>query len=53
VIRSVTHAQAAEARQAALAASTAEEVARALTERLGEVLDLGKFAGPWSLSQSA
>ena len=53
VIRSVTHAQAADAREAALRATTAEEVARALAERLGEVLDLGKFAGQWSLSQTA
>jgi phosphoenolpyruvate-protein phosphotransferase (PTS system enzyme I) len=50
VIRSVTYEQAAEAVEEALHAETADEVLRALTRRLGAVLDLTKFGGPWSLS---
>jgi phosphotransferase system enzyme I (PtsI) len=50
VIRTVTHELAAEAAAEAVLAGTPDEVVRALTRRLGTVLDLGKFAGPWSLS---
>ncbi len=50
VIRAVTHADAAQAAAEALAASTPEAVAAVLTERLGRVLDLGKFNGSWNLS---
>jgi phosphotransferase system enzyme I (PtsI) len=50
VIRSVTYEQAAEAVEEALRAATPDEVVRALTRRLGAVLDLTKFGGPWSLS---
>src|SRR5215207_426309 len=53
VIRSVTYELAAEAVEEALAAETPDEVVRALTRRLGSVLDLSKFAGPWSLSAPA
>ena len=50
VIRTVTYAQAAEAAAEAVKAPTADAVVRALAAPLGAVLDLGKFAGPWSLS---
>jgi phosphotransferase system enzyme I (PtsI) len=46
VIRSVTFAEAHEAMQAALAAPTPDEVRRALSSRLGAVIDLDKFGGP-------
>lgn len=49
VIRAVTREDAAEAVAQALAAPTSEGVAQALTERLGRVLDLGKFNGSWNL----
>ncbi|HEU0053154.1 MAG TPA: phosphoenolpyruvate--protein phosphotransferase [Longimicrobium sp.] len=51
VIRSSTYELAAEAAAEAVRAGTPDEVARALTQRLGTVLDLEKFAGPWSLSE--
>ena len=51
VIRSVTYEQAAEAVREALAAPTPDEVVRALTARLGAVLDLSKFTGSWSLPE--
>jgi phosphoenolpyruvate-protein phosphotransferase (PTS system enzyme I) len=50
VIRAVTRADAAEAAAEALLAATPDEVAAALTGRLGRVLDLGKFNGSWNLS---
>jgi len=50
VIRSVTYEQAAEAVEEALHATTPDDVVRALTSRLGALLDLSKFAGPWSLA---
>ncbi|HYJ80521.1 MAG TPA: phosphoenolpyruvate--protein phosphotransferase [Longimicrobiaceae bacterium] len=50
VIRSVTYDDAAAAVGEALAAPTADEVVRVLSARLGAVLDLSKFAGPWNLS---
>jgi phosphoenolpyruvate-protein phosphotransferase (PTS system enzyme I) len=50
VIRSVTWEQAAEAADEALHAPTPDDVVRALTGRLGSVLDLSKFGGTWSLS---
>jgi len=50
VIRSVSQADAREAVAEALVAPTPEAVAAGLTERLGRVLDLGKFNGSWNLS---
>jgi phosphotransferase system enzyme I (PtsI) len=50
VIRSVTYEAAAEAAREALRASTPDELARGLTERLGRWLDLGKFNGGYNLS---
>jgi phosphotransferase system enzyme I (PtsI) len=50
VIRSVTYEHAAEAVREALRAPTADDVVRALSARLGAVLDLSKFAGPWTSS---
>ncbi|HEX2204579.1 MAG TPA: phosphoenolpyruvate--protein phosphotransferase [Longimicrobium sp.] len=52
VIRSVTHEHAAQAVAEALKAASAEEVLRALTTRLGAVLDLTKFTGAWNLSDT-
>jgi len=45
VIRSVNYSDAAEAVREVLAAPTSAEVQKALTTRLGAVLDLDKFAG--------
>ncbi|HEX6037172.1 MAG TPA: hypothetical protein VFZ20_04010, partial [Longimicrobium sp.] len=50
VIRAVSREDAAQAAAEALAAPTAEIVIAGLTERLGKVLDLGKFNGSWNLS---
>ncbi|HEU4457013.1 MAG TPA: phosphoenolpyruvate--protein phosphotransferase, partial [Longimicrobium sp.] len=50
VIRSVTYEAAAEAAREALKASTPDEVAMGLTERLSRMLDLGKFNGGYNLS---
>jgi phosphotransferase system enzyme I (PtsI) len=52
VIRSVRQEDAARAVEEALRAGTHDEVVRALTRELRKVLDLSKFAGPWSLSDS-
>jgi phosphotransferase system enzyme I (PtsI) len=53
VIRSVRHEDAARAVGVALEAGTPDAVVHALTEELRKVLDLTKFAGPWSLSPPA
>jgi 4-hydroxy-3-methylbut-2-enyl diphosphate reductase IspH len=53
VIRSVRQEDAARAVGVALAAGTPDAVVHALTEELRKVLDLTKFAGPWSLSPPA
>jgi phosphotransferase system enzyme I (PtsI) len=53
VIRSVNFSDAEEAVREALSAATGDEVLRALTGRLHNVLDLDKFTGPWSLSHPA
>jgi phosphoenolpyruvate-protein kinase (PTS system EI component) len=50
VIRSIAFSEAEEAVAEALRASTPDGVLKALTNRLGSVLDLSKFTGPWSLS---
>jgi phosphotransferase system enzyme I (PtsI) len=50
VIRSVKHEDAARAVGEALTARTPDEVVEALTAELRKVLDLTKFAGPWSLA---
>ena len=50
VIRSVTYENAAEAAREALRASSPDQLAMGLTERLGRWLDLGKFNGGYSLS---
>jgi phosphotransferase system enzyme I (PtsI) len=50
VIRSVSFAEAEAAVAEALRAPTPDAVLKALTGRLGAVLDLSKFGGPWSLS---
>jgi signal transduction protein with GAF and PtsI domain len=52
VIRSVSHADAAEAVGEALRASTPGEVVQVLAGRLGQVLDLSKLTSAWSLSGS-
>jgi signal transduction protein with GAF and PtsI domain len=49
VIRSVDHEDARRAVEVALRADSAEAVTRILADELGKVLDLSKFAGPWSL----
>jgi phosphoenolpyruvate-protein phosphotransferase (PTS system enzyme I) len=48
VIRSVTYEEAAEAVRHALKAPTPDDVLRALSTRLGAVIDLEKFGGLWS-----
>jgi phosphotransferase system enzyme I (PtsI) len=53
VIRSVTYEAAREAVDEALRASTPEELARGVTERLAKLIDLGKFNGGHSLSGNA
>ncbi len=50
VIRSVTYEDAADAAREALRASTPDQLAMGLTERLGRWLDLGKFNGGYNLS---
>lgn len=50
VIRSVTWAEARAAVDEALRASTPDELALGVTERLGRMIDLGKFNGGHSLS---
>jgi phosphoenolpyruvate-protein phosphotransferase (PTS system enzyme I) len=50
VIRSVTWAEARAAVDEALRASTPDELAMGVTERLGRMIDLGKFNGGHSLS---
>lgn len=50
VIRSVTWEAAAEAAAEALTAATPDAVAMGLTQRLGRMLDLGKFNGGYNLS---
>ncbi|HEX8245561.1 MAG TPA: phosphoenolpyruvate--protein phosphotransferase [Longimicrobium sp.] len=50
VIRSVAFSEAREAAAEALRAPTPDAVLKALTTRLGAVLDLDKFSGLWSLS---
>ncbi|HEX6372576.1 MAG TPA: phosphoenolpyruvate--protein phosphotransferase [Longimicrobium sp.] len=50
VIRSVTYEAAREAVDEALRASTPDELAMGVTERLGRMIDLGKFNGGHSLS---
>jgi phosphotransferase system enzyme I (PtsI) len=50
VIRSVTYAEARAAVDEALRASTPDELAMGVTERLGRMIDLGKFNGGHSLS---
>jgi len=50
VIRSVTYAEARTAVDEALRASTPDELAMGVTERLGRMIDLGKFNGGHSLS---
>lgn len=50
VIRSVTYEEARKAVDEALLASTPEELAIGVTERLGRMIDLGKFNGGHSLS---
>jgi len=52
VIRSVTFSEAQEAAREAMAAPTPDAVVRALTGRLGDVIDLSKFGGAWSLSEA-
>ena len=52
VIRSVTFSEAEEAVREALRAPKSEGVVTALASRLGEVIDLSKFGGAWSLSHS-
>ena len=52
VIRAVPRQDAREAADDALVASTPDAVAAGLTERLGKVLDLGKFNGSWNLSDA-
>ena len=51
VIRSVSHADAAQAVGEALAASSADEIARIFAGYLGQALDLSKLTGGWG-SQS-
>jgi phosphotransferase system enzyme I (PtsI) len=53
VIRSVSHADAALAVAEALKAETPDQVMRILSGHLGQVLDLGKLTGSWSLSEPA
>lgn len=53
VIRSVSHADAAEAVEEALRAATPREVIDTLSARLGHVLDLAKLTGTWNLSAGA
>ena len=50
VIRSVAFSEAEQAVAEALRAPTPDAVLKALTNRLGAVLDLGKFSGLWNLS---
>ncbi|HEX8905666.1 MAG TPA: phosphoenolpyruvate--protein phosphotransferase [Longimicrobiaceae bacterium] len=50
VIRSVAFSEAEAAVAEALKAPTPDAVLKALTNRLGAVLDLGKFTGLWNLS---
>ncbi|HEX9939166.1 MAG TPA: phosphoenolpyruvate--protein phosphotransferase [Longimicrobium sp.] len=52
VIRSVTFSEAEEAVREALRAPKSEGVVTALASRLGQVIDLSKFGGAWSLSHS-
>jgi phosphotransferase system enzyme I (PtsI) len=52
VIRSVTFSEAEEAVREALRAPRSEGVVTALASRLGQVIDLSKFGGAWSLSHS-
>jgi phosphoenolpyruvate-protein phosphotransferase (PTS system enzyme I) len=53
VIRSVSYEDARRATERALRADSPEAVAVILAEELGRVLDLSKFAGPWSLPASS
>jgi phosphotransferase system enzyme I (PtsI) len=50
VIRSVTYQEARAAVDEALLASTPDELAMGVTERLSRMIDLGKFNGGHSLS---
>ena len=52
VIRSVTYEEAAEAVRHALKAPTPDDVLRALSTRLGALIDLEKFGGLWSVTKS-
>ncbi|MDP9349817.1 MAG: phosphoenolpyruvate--protein phosphotransferase [Gemmatimonadota bacterium] len=53
VIRSVSFEDAQAAVREALRASTPSEVVQALASRLGQSIDLSRFAGSWNLSASA
>jgi signal transduction protein with GAF and PtsI domain len=53
VIRSVEYQDARRGSETALRADSPESVARILSDELGKVLDLSKFAGPWSLPAPA
>jgi phosphoenolpyruvate-protein phosphotransferase (PTS system enzyme I) len=53
VIRTVDYEVARRAAEAAAREDSPESVARVLADELGKVLDLSKFAGPWSLPAQA